>query len=204
MPRPRAMVVLVRGQVDLPEGPGPARGGDRYPVRAPAGRDRRAVPVSQPVRGKPNQPANVVATAQALAVTRRVPYDELERAIETAPRPCSDGEHPLGAPARAGPELPRRSQHPRRDRAARRARRRATSCSRSAAGRGAVRAARRPRGHLHVVELDDRLRGPLSEAVAPFRNVTLHFSDALESISRRCARRRTRSSPTSRTGSPRT
>ena len=36
----------------------------------------------QPVRGKPNQPANVVATAQALAVARRVAYDELEHDIE--------------------------------------------------------------------------------------------------------------------------
>ena len=32
----------------------------------------------QPMRGKPNQPANVVETAQALALARRVPYDELE------------------------------------------------------------------------------------------------------------------------------
>ena len=36
----------------------------------------------QPVRGKPNQPANVVHTAQALAVERRVGYDELEAALE--------------------------------------------------------------------------------------------------------------------------
>lgn len=36
----------------------------------------------QPVRGKPNQPAYVVHTAQALAVERRVPYDELETALE--------------------------------------------------------------------------------------------------------------------------
>jgi TatD DNase family protein len=36
----------------------------------------------QPVRGKPNQPANVVHTARALAVERRVSYDELEAAIE--------------------------------------------------------------------------------------------------------------------------
>jgi TatD DNase family protein len=35
----------------------------------------------QPVRGKPNQPANVVHTAQALALERRVPYDELESAL---------------------------------------------------------------------------------------------------------------------------
>ena len=36
----------------------------------------------QTVRGKPNQPANVVHTAQALAVERRVGYEELEAAIE--------------------------------------------------------------------------------------------------------------------------
>jgi TatD DNase family protein len=36
----------------------------------------------QAVRGKPNQPANVVRTAQALAVERRVEYPALERAIE--------------------------------------------------------------------------------------------------------------------------
>jgi TatD DNase family protein len=38
----------------------------------------------QPVRGKPNQPANVVATAQALAIARRVPYDEFEQGIEAS------------------------------------------------------------------------------------------------------------------------
>jgi TatD DNase family protein len=36
----------------------------------------------QPVRGKPNQPANVAMTAQALALERRVEYAELERAVE--------------------------------------------------------------------------------------------------------------------------
>jgi TatD DNase family protein len=36
----------------------------------------------QPVRGKPNQPAYVVHTAKALAVERRVPYDELEAGLE--------------------------------------------------------------------------------------------------------------------------
>ena len=36
----------------------------------------------QPVRGRPNQPANVVHTARALALERRVPYAELEEAIE--------------------------------------------------------------------------------------------------------------------------
>ena len=36
----------------------------------------------QPVRGKPNQPAFVVHTATALAVERRVAYEELEAAVE--------------------------------------------------------------------------------------------------------------------------
>jgi TatD DNase family protein len=36
----------------------------------------------QPVRGKPNQPANVVATAERLAEVRGVPYGELERTVE--------------------------------------------------------------------------------------------------------------------------
>ncbi len=38
----------------------------------------------QAVRGTPNQPANVVHTAQALAVERRVSYAELEQSIELA------------------------------------------------------------------------------------------------------------------------
>ncbi|HWE15507.1 MAG TPA: TatD family hydrolase [Solirubrobacteraceae bacterium] len=36
----------------------------------------------QPVRGKPNQPAHVVATAQALAIERRVAYAELEESLD--------------------------------------------------------------------------------------------------------------------------
>ena len=38
----------------------------------------------QPLRGKPNQPANVVRTAEALALERRVAYDEFERGVESA------------------------------------------------------------------------------------------------------------------------
>jgi TatD DNase family protein len=38
----------------------------------------------QAFRGKPNQPANVVHTARALAVERRVPYAELEAAIDAS------------------------------------------------------------------------------------------------------------------------
>jgi TatD DNase family protein len=36
----------------------------------------------QPMRGKPNQPANVVATAERLAEVRGVPYGELDRTVE--------------------------------------------------------------------------------------------------------------------------
>ncbi len=36
----------------------------------------------QPVRGKPNQPANVVATAERLAEVRGIPYGELEGIVE--------------------------------------------------------------------------------------------------------------------------
>ena len=36
----------------------------------------------QPVRGKPNQPANVVATAEGVAEARGVPYAELEAIVE--------------------------------------------------------------------------------------------------------------------------
>jgi TatD DNase family protein len=38
----------------------------------------------QPLRGKPNQPAYVVQTAQALAVERRVGYSALEAALEAS------------------------------------------------------------------------------------------------------------------------
>ncbi|HUA02382.1 MAG TPA: TatD family hydrolase [Solirubrobacteraceae bacterium] len=38
----------------------------------------------QVVRGKPNQPANVVSTAQAVAIERRVPYEELDAAVEAS------------------------------------------------------------------------------------------------------------------------
>ncbi len=57
-------------------------------LRVPAGRllvETDAPYLSpQPLRGKPNQPANVVVTAQALALARRVAYDEFEASVEAA------------------------------------------------------------------------------------------------------------------------
>ena len=40
----------------------------------------------QPVRGKPNEPAHVVATARAVAEVRGETYDELERTVEANAR----------------------------------------------------------------------------------------------------------------------
>jgi TatD DNase family protein len=57
-------------------------------VRVPA--DRLLVETDAPylspqiVRGKPNQPANVVSTAQTVALERRVPFEELDAAIEAS------------------------------------------------------------------------------------------------------------------------
>lgn len=57
-------------------------------LRVPAGRllvETDAPYLSpQRVRGKPNEPANVVQTAELLALVRRVSYDELEREVESA------------------------------------------------------------------------------------------------------------------------
>ena len=36
----------------------------------------------QPVRGKPNEPAQVVDVAEVVAAERGVPYEELERTVE--------------------------------------------------------------------------------------------------------------------------
>jgi TatD DNase family protein len=55
-------------------------------LRVPAGRllvETDAPFLSpQPVRGKPNQPANVTHTALAIALGRRIPYAELEAAVD--------------------------------------------------------------------------------------------------------------------------
>ena len=88
----------------------------------------------QPVRGKPNEPANVVATAE---VARRAARDRATHELEATSRRTPRRVFGLVTPAeRAGPELPRRHQPARGDRPRRGARRPTTWCSRSAAGRG--------------------------------------------------------------------
>ena len=84
MPRAPRLVDLVRRQRHVPEG-GRTAGGR---VAGPA--DRLLVETDAPylspqtIRGKPNEPAHVVDTAQALAIERRVEYDELEASVEGA------------------------------------------------------------------------------------------------------------------------
>jgi TatD DNase family protein len=70
-------------------------GNSTYPKAAPLREAALRVPLDrllvetdapflspQAVRGEPNQPANVVHTARALAVERRIPYEQLEAAVE--------------------------------------------------------------------------------------------------------------------------
>ena len=134
-------------------------------------------------RSKPNEPAYVAATARFLAELRGTPPEEMETTADAQrraalrlvsetrdePRPPRAARHP--AQPRAGPELPRRRQHPRGDRPHRgagprrrraRDRRRARRAERlprparaapardrdrPAARARAARGARRPRGH---------------------------------------------------------
>ena len=76
------LVRVLRGQRHVPLGRGPARGRRARAGRAAAGRDRRAVPGPQPIRGRSNEPAAVVHTARALAAARGVSYEELEQQVE--------------------------------------------------------------------------------------------------------------------------
>ena len=83
-----------------------------------------------------------------------------------------------GPGARA--ELPDRLEHPRRDRARGRAGRRATPCSRSAAASGVLSEYLAERvAHVHVVEVDERLREALEDALAGRGNVSLQWADAM-------------------------
>ncbi len=71
------------GNLTYPKAGAAARGG-RARARASGcwSRPTRPYLAPQPVRGKPNQPANVVATAERLAEVRGVGYEELERTVE--------------------------------------------------------------------------------------------------------------------------
>ena len=74
--------VSFAGNVTYPKAADLARAAARVPL------DRLLVETDapylapQPVRGKPNAPSNVVHTARFIAEQRRIPYEELEAAVE--------------------------------------------------------------------------------------------------------------------------
>ena len=100
--------VLVRRQRDLPEGDRPpARRARRCPTSCCWSRPTRPYLAPQPVRGKPNEPANVTHTARFVAELRGVDYerararpssDNAARRLRLVTRRAAPGEPP--APAR--------------------------------------------------------------------------------------------------------
>ena len=81
---------------------------------------------------------------------------------------------------RARAELPDRLEHPRRDRARGAARRRTTWCWRSAAAWACSPSTSPQRvAHVHVVEVDERLREALLDATDAHANVVVHWGDAM-------------------------
>ena len=172
----------------------------RPPRRVPA--DRLLVETDAPyltpqaVRKQRNQPAYVVHTR---ALRRRAARRRLRgararrvernaaRAVRLVSEPrrrsraCA-GMRRVRRPAqpRARPELPDRLEHPRRDRPRGRARRRTTSCSRSAAA-SACCPSTSPRASRTCTwwRSTARSSAPLRDALDPHPNATLHFGDAI-------------------------
>ena len=170
----RGWYVSFAGNVTYPKAPELREAARRVPHDRILAETDSPYLAPQPVRGKPNEPANVDAHAR-----RRSP----RRAART--RPSSPARSTPTPPPRSGcegraeeaarPALPRRREHPRRDRPPRRARRR----RRRARGRP------RPR-HPHALPRRARRARPRRRArplarAAPARTpgTTLHWQDAL-------------------------
>ena len=180
--RPRAglrrapLVLLVRGQRHLPEGDRPAAGRGEVPDELLLAETDAPFLSPQERRSKPNEPAYVTATARYLAKLRDTSVRRWRASWCATPRACSAGERGPRKPRphvaarhppqpRAGPELPRRRQRARGDRAHGRAR----------SGRRRARDRRRPRGAERLSR---------SRACA-----TCTWSRPTRSSSRCCARR---------------
>ncbi len=152
----------------------------------------------QPVRGKPNEPANVSHTAEFLADLRGVRYDELDAVVEenaAAGLPLVSAE-PRSAAAPGEPRRLRRFDvRPNRElgqnflvddnllgvigRAAELDE--ADVVLEVGGGLGVLSEYLAPRvAHLHVVEVDRSLEPALREALDPFGNASLHFADAVK------------------------
>ena len=147
----------------------------------------------QPVRGKPNEPANVAHTAalrgraarHLLRGARRTVERNAARVLRMVSRRAAPGEPPPPAPIRdaaeprARPELPDRRQPPRRDRPRRRARRRPTSCSRSAAASACCASTSRRGWRTCTWSRSTAARAAAGRGAGPFDNATLHLADAV-------------------------
>ena len=148
----------------------------------------------QPLRGKPNEPANVVTTAEFVADLRGVGYTELER-----DRGAQRGARLrlVSAPAPRQASLRRMREfgvRPNRELGqnfliddnilgviGRAAELEAGDVVLEVGGGLGVLSeylAERV-GHLHVVEVDRSLQPALDDALAPFANATLHVADAV-------------------------
>ena len=149
----------------------------------------------QPVRGKPNEPRHVVATARVVAEAPRRPLRRARgrrraqrrravrvvsrgRAGPAEPAPAARVRH--HAQPRAGPELPHRLQPARGDRARREARPRRRRAGDRRRPWRPFRVPGRARAHVHVVEVDPRLEPALHDALDAHPNATLHIADALD------------------------
>ena len=130
----------------------------------------------QPVRGKPNQPANVVATAERVAEVRGIALRATSRAwSRRTPRASSGGER--GPPR---PELPRRPQPARRDRPRRRAWATRDVVLEVGGGEGALTERLAPPvADVVVVELDRGLERALGGVAAAHPQRRLVWGDAM-------------------------
>ncbi len=192
VPAHERLVDLVRGQRHVPQGPATcATAALRVPARAAAGRDRRALSCRRsPCGASRNQPANVVATAQALAVERAgagrtSSTRHVERSAAARVRMVRSSARCAlrRAPDRElGQNFLVDSQHPRRDRAGWR------SWTRRRGARDRWRAReccpsgwpRAPRTCTWWSSTRGLRHGAARGARRRSSNVTLHFADALE------------------------
>ena len=159
----------------------------------------------QVVRKQRNQPAFVAHTAAFLAELRgvsvggagrargaqrraRVRLVKMRRAARSCPssRACGGWAVRGASRSRAGAELPDRLEHPRRDRARGGAGRARTWCWRSAVAWACSPSTCAERvEHVHVVEMDERLREALRRrGRRALENVSVHWGDAMRDRSR--------------------
>ena len=78
----RGYLCSFAGNVTYPKATDLQEAARELPERAPARGDRSPYLAPQPLRGKPNEPANVTHTARWVAELRGVSYEALERAVE--------------------------------------------------------------------------------------------------------------------------